>query len=226
MVSVAHHPLTLEIADVRNPRDIPPLPGDQVDAHEPTQITVKTAQEVFEFLKDESNIPFSFIRDCCKARAQKMCRLMWEKEQISSQKIWNYGHGYFFHNCTATLFVKVPPSVDPSEQILWKFHVAPIVRVVDGPHAELVIDPSLFDRAVPLEEWIGGQNDKHARQEHSKYWIYANEPNSFDDCFDPGPEKIDEYLAGHRGEHIYVKRLREILFRFDSFKPFNLKGER
>src|SRR6185369_1693086 len=133
---------------------------------------------VFQFLQ-EADIPFSFLRDCCKARAQKMCRLMWENYNITARKIWNYAHG--FDDDTPTLCVKVAHNVELSSKVCWIFHVAPIVRIIDGPFNTAVIDPALFDRPVSIRAWLKIQNDADADQEFSSYKNYANQPNSSHD---------------------------------------------
>ncbi len=57
---------------------------------------------------------------------------------------------------TEKVWIKGDLSV-PGTDIRWNFHVAPVVTVkdpVDGKPKKYVIDPSLTDKAVPLDEWV------------------------------------------------------------------------
>jgi hypothetical protein len=57
---------------------------------------------------------------------------------------------------TEKVWIKGDLSV-PGTDIRWNFHVAPVVTVldpVDNKPKKYVIDPSLLDKAVPLDDWV------------------------------------------------------------------------
>jgi hypothetical protein len=208
-VLVTHHPLTLEIIDVRDvPSDAPELGnggllvGADSSAFAETEfaapaskITLVEAREAFHFLAG-SDIPFFFVRDCCTARAQKMCRLLREERNISARKIWNYGHG--FRQNAATLFIRT--KTDPSGKVFWRYHVAPTVSVVDADVDTMVIDPAIFkDGPVSIDTWVEEQNDGGAMQLPSSASVYENNPFG-PDLFDPGPRAVDRLLNHHIGK--------------------------
>ena len=211
---VTHHPLTFEIIDVREaPPPAPPLPPNPLavnvaPAPAETAVTLQRANEIFEAMA-ATDIPFFHVRDCCTARAQKMCRLMLENFNVTARKIWNYGSGFAIDKgtiCVETLF-------DPSGQVCWRFHVAPIVNVVDGPPDTVVIDPSIFDEPVPIETWLQVQRDSGGTtQESTDANNFENKPNSPDDLFDPGPAAIDEKLKNHTGQSIVARNLNALVF--------------
>ena len=100
--------------------------------------------ELFNKLKEDSSIPFDYIEGGCYARAEKMC-LDLDIYHINSCKIFVEGD------------LKVATKHGTAE---WWFHVAPIVLLNEnGSHKPYVLDPSLFDRPVPVSEWISLQTD-------------------------------------------------------------------
>jgi hypothetical protein len=220
-VLVTHHPLTLEMIDVRDapeeetPEETlepPPPPGAPAIHAAPalvkTEVTLEEAIVIFNAMA-VADIPFFFIRDCCTARAQKMCRLMLEDFKVRALKIWNYGNG--FASDKRTLCVKT--SVDPSGKVCWTYHVAPILNVVDGTTKTLVIDPSMFDGPVAISTWLLAQNDSDSKQEFTDANNFENKPNSPADLFDPGPAKVDEKLNDHTGQSILTRNLTSLVFK-------------
>jgi hypothetical protein len=213
-VHVTHHPLTFEIIDVRDaPPEELPLPPEPLahnaaaPAPAETAVTLEQAGVIFNAMA-ATDIPFSHVRDCCTARAQKMCRLMLAQFNVRAQKIWNYGSGFAMDKgtlCVETLF-------DPSGQVCWRYHVAPIVNVVDGPTDTVVIDPSIFDGPVPIETWLLAQNDSGSTQEFTDADNFENKPNSPEDLFDPGPVAVDCKLKGHIGQSIVARNLTSLVF--------------
>lgn len=100
-------------------------------------ISMQKAQELFKKATQMKDIAFKYAYDGCYARAHLMAR-RFEEEGIHVDKAWIKGDLYV-----------------PGTDIEWNYHVAPLVYV-DGPNGEIkkmVIDPSLFDRPVTLEEW-------------------------------------------------------------------------
>ena len=211
-VLVTHHPLTFEVLDVRDaPQEpvetAPALPLSIVPASVPvSEITLERAFQVFQFLAGQPDIPFFFVRDCCSARAHKMCLLL-EAQGIVARKLWNYGHGFALNK--RTLRVKTPR--DPSGQVCWTFHVAPIVNVSDDPVGTVVIDPSIFDRPVAVSTWLLAQNDDAAFQETTDASNYGNKPNSLEDTPKPDAAKLKKDLKEHAGESILLNAYHSIL---------------
>lgn len=102
-------------------------------------LSPKDVQDLFLKAKEMKDIPFGYKYDGCYARAHVMAR-RFEAMGIPTEKVWINGN----------LSV-------PGTDIRWNFHVAPVVTVkdpVDGMPKKYVIDPSLTDKAVPLDEWV------------------------------------------------------------------------
>ena len=95
-------------------------------------------QELFKKAKNMKDIPFGYKYDGCYARAHIMAR-RFEEMGIPVQKVW----------------IKGRLSV-PNTDIEWEYHVAPSVQVKEknGKIVNYVIDPSLTDKAVPLDTWV------------------------------------------------------------------------
>ncbi len=128
------------------------------------------AQELFDELRNQPQIPFDYPVDCCYTRAHEMCRLL-EAKGIECRKYWLFEEGWGvspkselhpvdksgnpveFWNSDVT-----PPRPTP---VQWVYHVAPLVdvRQPDGRVEEMVLDPSLSDRPMTKEEWRRIQGD-------------------------------------------------------------------
>ena len=83
------------------------------------------------------DIAWNYKYDGCYARAHIMAR-RFEAQGIRVDKAWIKGDLY----------------VEDTD-ITWNYHVAPLLYVEDekGKIQKMVIDPSIFDRPVTLEEW-------------------------------------------------------------------------
>ncbi|MBC7714769.1 MAG: hypothetical protein H7177_15590 [Rhizobacter sp.] len=101
-------------------------------------------QDLFKKAKNMKDIPFDYKYDGCYARAHVMSK-RFEAMGIPTQKAWIKGK----------LFV-------PGTDIEWQYHVAPTVEVKEknGKIVNYVIDPSLTDKAVPLDEWVAAMGKK------------------------------------------------------------------
>ncbi len=102
-------------------------------------ITLEKANQLFKKALNMKDIAWGYKQDGCYARAHLMAR-RFEKEGIRVDKVWIKGKLYV-------------PNTEPAIQ--WNFHVAPIVYVKDakGEIQKMVIDPSLFNKPVTVEEW-------------------------------------------------------------------------
>lgn len=100
-------------------------------------LTEEKAQEVFNKLASRSDIPFNYAKDGCFARAHKMAMLM-DDEKIISGKVFLQGKFY---------------AQSKSGPVFWTYHVTPVVLVnMNGKNEVYVMDPSIFDKPVPLAE--------------------------------------------------------------------------
>lgn len=110
-------------------------PDDNVEE----TISIDRANKLFEKAQQMKDIAWDYKPDGCYARAHLMAR-RFEDEGVRVDKVWIKGDLYV-------------PGTQP--EISWNFHVAPIVYVEDkkGKINKMVIDPSLFDRPVTVDEW-------------------------------------------------------------------------
>ena len=90
-----------------------------------------------------ADIPFDFAKSYCSARAHEMRRLM-AAQGVECRKV-------FFHAAKDYSIRVQHPAMGT---ILWSYHVAPTVAVqTPGGVVRMVIDPSLFNGPVTIEEW-------------------------------------------------------------------------
>jgi len=156
-------------------------------------VTIDEAQIIFNDMADEADIPFKFPADGCYARAHVMIKRMAERYGLdidSIQKIFIEGN----------LIIQtdyVYPGLNDNT-IEWRYHVAPLLNVQDthGTITLYVIDPSLFDHPVTIEEWKRYMNDPDAitritnRREYVPHYEYD------DSTADQITERtLAEYLA-------------------------------
>ncbi len=100
-------------------------------------ITPARASELFNKAAAMKDIAWKYTPDGCYARAHLMAR-RFEAEGVRVDKVW----------------IKGDLAV-PEAGVRWNFHVAPILYVENekGQIQKMVIDPSLFDKPVTVEEW-------------------------------------------------------------------------
>lgn len=103
----------------------------------PKTIDLEMATRLFNEARQMDDIAWDYKSDGCYARAHLMAR-RFEQQGIEVDKVW----------------IKGDLSV-PDAGIQWNFHVAPIVYVEDenGDVQRMVIDPSLMDGPVTVEQW-------------------------------------------------------------------------
>lgn len=107
------------------------------DQHVDKTISLDRATELFNKARAMKDIAWDYKQDGCYARAHLMAR-RFEAEGVRVDKAWLKGDLYL-----------------PGTNIAWNFHVAPVVYVKDkeGIVKKMVIDPSVFDKPVTVEEW-------------------------------------------------------------------------
>jgi hypothetical protein len=152
------------------------------------------AQQLFNELAAQSHIPFDYPDDCCYSRAHEMCRIMRERG-IPCRKVWNYTHD--FSSGGASLRVDTPNH--PSGHVNWRYHVAPVVEVRgnDGIVRDMVMDPSIADRPLTVDEWVARQQDPTSTREITGERYYYRGPGNADAVEDPDYSQTRSRLAEH-----------------------------
>lgn len=109
--------------------------------------SVKDVQKVFKKAQNMSDIPFGYKYDGCYARAHIMAR-RFEKMGMKVKKAWIKGQLHV-----------------PGTDIEWGYHVAPLIEAKDdkGNIVQYVLDPSLTDKAVTLDEWVATMEKKSSK---------------------------------------------------------------
>lgn len=118
----------------------------------PGAVTPEQAQEIFNQMADQEDIAFEFPVDGCYARAHLMAQRMQDRG-VTPSKVWTLA------SPGDPLWVQTPNH--PDGRVQWSYHVAPTIPVqgADGKVQDMVIDPSMFDRPVPIQEWVDDQHD-------------------------------------------------------------------
>jgi len=108
-------------------------------------LTPAQLSTVFNQLAQDKLIPFKYPEAGCFARAEEMSRLL-DKDGIFSVKVFING------------YLHVETKNSPTGSVHWDYHVAPAVLLKEnGKYVPMVIDPSLFDHAVSLDDWAKAQ---------------------------------------------------------------------
>lgn len=114
----------------------PPLGSDR------NPLSLERVEALFGEMQ-AADIPFDFAKSYCSARAHEMRRLMAE-QGIECRKV------FFFAAVDHSIRVEHPTN----GTILWSYHVAPTVAVQTPEGVvRMVIDPSLFEGPVTIDEW-------------------------------------------------------------------------
>lgn len=120
-------------------------------------VSESLAQELFDKVAKKEHIPFGYPEDGCYARAHEMARIL-EKEGVITAKAFIEGD------------LRVETSNSPKGYVEWWYHVAPIIQVeVDGKQQPYVIDPSIFDKPVPIEQWYEVQTSHERGRKDNTY---------------------------------------------------------
>ena len=109
-------------------------------------------------LGSEAPVPFHYPPDGCHDRAHVMATILtqmgYASEKIFAVSRTSSGRAGLH---VATEYAEdVPPRAQPT--VTWWYHVAPVIRVrasAQGQITEMVLDPSMRDRPVPINEWTG-----------------------------------------------------------------------
>lgn len=110
-----------------------------------SEISYEYLVELFKKIAARKDIPFKYPEDGCYARAHEMA-MMLEDEGVIAAKVFIEGD------------LKVVTANSPKGYVEWWYHVAPVVKVMSaGKEVVYVIDPSIYDRPVPVDEWFAIQ---------------------------------------------------------------------
>jgi hypothetical protein len=162
------------------------------------------ANQVFSVLAAQPDIAFKFPVDGCYARAHLMAQRM-QKMGLAPGKAWT-----FATDPADPLWVNTPNH--PDGKVEWGYHVAPTLPVKgdDGVVRDMVMDPSMFDHPVTVQEWKDAQHDHpHVVQTAigdppiparggSGYWPAADPPEGADNNAHDTMEEYKRY-EGTRG---------------------------
>lgn len=111
----------------------------------PFQVSVVTPCEVQKYFAEVAaapDIPYQYPEDGCYARAHAMSRIL-EREDVITGKVFVEGN------------LRVETKNSPKGYVEWWYHVAPVLLVDrDGTPEVDVLDPSIFDHAVPVNDWL------------------------------------------------------------------------
>lgn len=165
------------------------------------------ADDEFQKLAGQPQIPFDYPDDCCYARAHEMCRIM-RADGIQPRKVWNYGH-----NWPREANLRVETKNNPDGFVVWLYHVAPIVSVQAerGTVVDKVMDPALFTQPVLVNEWLAIQEDKTSLHEITEDVYFYRTPGNKNVIYDVDAShpfemtKTNDSLATHR----YYRDLRK-----------------
>jgi hypothetical protein len=119
------------------------------------------ANKVFSQLSHIQTIPFDYVEEGCPARAMAMSRVL-DEEGITSARVFANAPYHFKVSWTLQSkrvsddLIRVDTKKSKKGYVEWVFHTAIVVYVDDGKTIiPMVLDPSLFDRPVSVENWKG-----------------------------------------------------------------------
>lgn len=138
---------------------------EQLASREETgDLTPEQSHQVFAVLSHaemptadggKASIPFSFPADGCYSRAHRMEEMLTEMG-FASQKVFALAK---VSGLDVNSLNDIPgasePEPEPDTNVHWWYHVAPLVKVRDPERGviETVIDPSMGQSPMPLDEW-------------------------------------------------------------------------
>ena len=113
------------------------------------ELTMKEAEELFEYLAEQDDIAFGYPVDGCYSRAHIMAQRMKElgiPEDIIG-KVWTF---------STDRPLRVDTNNHPEGFVEWVYHVAPTIEVTDenGNVVDITIDPSIETGPVTTDEWV------------------------------------------------------------------------
>lgn len=111
-------------------------------------MTLEEVHKLFRKMAGQSDIAFNFVEDGCYARAHLMIERM-RRLGYEPVRVWTFASGESLH---------VKTTKTTKGYVEWNYHVAPAIPArIQGRTVMLVIDPSLFNRPVTVDEWVNVQ---------------------------------------------------------------------
>lgn len=175
------------------------------------------ARALFDELAANAALFWTYVDDCCLARAHKMCAILKDKGIFCEKIRADNANGAW---CGAFGLSFVRPG-EPGRFIHVGFHIAPLVRVAapDTP-VERVLDPALCGGPASPESWAaklvntdsiradgfvdpGMQDKEFTRLPHDVFERFL-----FWDNKDEGFTVTDELLARHRRDYEALRKKR------------------
>lgn len=123
------------------------------------------ANAAFSQIVSRGDIPFDYLKDGCYSRAHKMALLLDDKGIISG-KVFVEGKIYY--------------DTSMQGEVGWSYQVSPVVLVKKGEKIiPYVIEPSLFDKPVPVGDWMSVLTKKSKTEITRKYYTnrFSYDPN-------------------------------------------------
>lgn len=175
-------------------------------------VTQEQANTLFrEMASKADSIPFDFPKDCCYSRAHTMCHDL-RMEGVDCGKVWNYRNPG--PPSGPPLTVNTPNT--PTGSVTWGYHVAPIINVQDnnGAVQPMVIDPSMFDHPVSVNEWTSAQNAPDSVTQYTDSAPYYRGIDGANRVEDPDYSEADTQMTLHMIERdhqqpIFVQGLKD-----------------
>lgn len=125
-----------------------PIARKAVSVPQDEKVTLAKAKDVFQEMVKMEDLAFKYPTDGCYARAELMIERM-QKLGVKPRKVWSVANG-------EELYAKTKHH--PRGYVTWAYHVAPVLRVIDGAEERwYVIDPSLFQAPATLTAWRAAQ---------------------------------------------------------------------
>jgi hypothetical protein len=111
------------------------------------------ATAIFAEFAANEDLALRFPADGCYARTHLMIRRLLDRG-FNPSKVWAFA-------ASVTDLLWIETSDHPEGRVQWAYHVAPVlvVREPGNDSREMVFDPILFDRPVPVEEWRSALHD-------------------------------------------------------------------
>ena len=122
-----------------------------------TRLSSMATNELFDTLAKLDFIEFRFANNHCEDRAHAMSKIIADKG-VKAGKVWIFVTGIFENKYPKVLKIHDENKIGKNGLITWKYHVAPVVMNEKGD--TLVLDPSLCQEPVSLENWFQKMNVK------------------------------------------------------------------
>ncbi|MCU0438288.1 MAG: protein-glutamine glutaminase family protein [Raineya sp.] len=157
-------------------------------------ITESEMRSLFTYLKNQGCasgvgvtnpcITFQYANDGCFARAHKMRQIIENNYKYQSRKVWSYEPAV-----EKRLAVNTKRNSGGTCCVYWWYHVAPVVKVkmANGTTQEMVFDPSIFDRAVTINDWIAVQKSQQCQIKGTVADFYTTESRNYQPARRPNP---------------------------------------